>query len=97
MKRHPSSQRITTRRAFLSTAARAGFGLAAGLSVPAILPRMGRAGTVDRIVVGHVGVGGRGRSLLGMTLGHKDVEVAAVCDVDRQNPRAVPRRRQRPV
>lgn len=39
-------------------------------------------GANERIVLGHIGVGGQGKSNLGGFLGKKDVAVAALCDVD---------------
>jgi predicted dehydrogenase len=45
----------------------------------------GEEGTppTQRLRVGHIGLGGRGSSLLEWSLGAADVEVVAVCDVDR--------------
>jgi len=39
----------------------------------------------DRIVMGAIGIGGRGSSDLGSFLTHSDVQVVAVCDVKRTN------------
>jgi len=61
------------RRQFLAGAAAAGLGLAA---------RGGTAlGANDRIVLGIIGSGGRGRSLMQSFLKHPGAEFAAVCDV----------------
>lgn len=72
--------RITTRRRFLSRVA----GTGAALALPSILP--GARGSAyalnEKLVVGHIGLGGRGSSLLGMTSGRGDCTVAALCDVD---------------
>ena len=46
-------------------------------------------GQPDRVVLGFMGLGGRGCALLGKFLERKDIEVAYVCDVDaRKLPRA---------
>jgi predicted dehydrogenase len=42
----------------------------------------GVKGANERLVVGHIAVGGRGNSLLRRTLESKDFDVAALCDVD---------------
>jgi len=41
----------------------------------------GRPAASERIVMGAIGIGGRGRSDMGAFLGNKDVEMVAVCDV----------------
>jgi predicted dehydrogenase len=67
------------RRAFLKTSTAA----AAALTVAA--PSAGRAlGASDRIRAGVVGVRGRGASHISELKDQKDVEVAALCDVDRR-------------
>src|SRR5262249_52510909 len=74
---------VTTRRQFLATGAAA---LAAPLFVPAsALGRGDKAAANDRIVIGVIGTGGQGRGLLGRFAGEKDVEIAAVCDVDERH------------
>jgi predicted dehydrogenase len=56
---------------------------AAPLFVPAsALGRQGAVAPSDRIVLGFIGTGGRGSSLLNVFMNQKDVQVAAVCDVD---------------
>jgi predicted dehydrogenase len=79
----------TTRRSFLKSA---GTALAAGttFSLPQVLPSNvlaadGKPGANDRLVIGHIGVGGMGGGHLGYTLARQsrgDVKVAAVCDAD---------------
>jgi predicted dehydrogenase len=73
-----------TRRQFLHQAAAATAGaLGAPLFVRAsALGRAGRPAASERIVVGVIGTGGRGRGLTGAFLNEKDVQVVAVCDVD---------------
>ncbi|MCH8204314.1 MAG: Gfo/Idh/MocA family oxidoreductase [Candidatus Hydrogenedentes bacterium] len=75
-----SSRRTLTRRSFLAgTAAVAG-----PLILPSgVLAQQGRPGANDRLIVGHIGAGGQGRSHLKFLTGRNDVEVAAVCDVDK--------------
>jgi predicted dehydrogenase len=72
----------TTRRDFLR-----GTGSAtAAIACPTIIPAsaLGRNGAVapsERIVMGAIGVGGRGAGVLRVLLGRPDVQVVAVCDV----------------
>jgi predicted dehydrogenase len=72
-----------TRRAFLkSTAAIA--------ALPTIIPAsaLGKDGAVapsERIVMGAIGIGGRGSGDLGTALNERDVQVVAVCDVNKGN------------
>ena len=82
----PSSKSIT-RRTFLKKAAAANIAVAA---FPYIVPSsaLGKAGTTapsNRITLGHIGVGGRGTTLLKQFLGLKDAQSIAVCDVKRQD------------
>ncbi len=70
----------TSRREFIARAA--------AIAAPLVLSpgaRGGEASPLSRIRVAHIGVGGRGTSLLEQSLGTSDVEVAGVCDVDRTN------------
>ncbi len=60
----------------------------AALTFPTIVPAtaLGRGGAVppsERIVIGAIGVGGRGTFVLGWMLGEPDVQCVAVCDVRR--------------
>ena len=67
------NSRVSRRRFFGRTAAVAG----AAVAVPYLVP--GNAfGANEQIITGHIGVGGRGRSNLGLG------RAAAVCDVDKQ-------------
>lgn len=63
-----------TRRNFLFTAA-------AAATAPFILPSRAR-GANGRITMGFIGVGKQGGGLMGGFLGHENVQVTAVCDVD---------------
>ena len=70
-----------SRRAFLTRAAAAGGVMAA----PWLLPgsALGRDGAVppsERIILGGIGVGGRGSGVLGWMLPEKDMQFVAVCD-----------------
>jgi predicted dehydrogenase len=67
-----------TRRSFVRSLGQAALGTGAGLL---ILPARAR-GANDRIVVGHIGVGGMGNGHVGWFAGHQDVDTAAICDVD---------------
>lgn len=79
-------QRNVSRRKFLQTSAAAG---AAGMAFPYVVPNQvlaapGRQGANDRIVIGFIGVGGRGGDHVRQ---FKDmgIRTGAVCDVDRNN------------
>jgi len=68
-----------TRRAFLK---RSAIWAAAPCVVPAsVLGRNGRVAPSERIVMGAIGVGGRGSGDLRWIVGESDVQVVAVCDV----------------
>jgi predicted dehydrogenase len=73
----------TTRRAFLSrTAAAAGAGISIPYLVPAhVLPAPGRIGPNDKIVCGHIGLGGRGLNHLNDT----KAQTIGVCDCDKNH------------
>jgi len=71
-----------TRRSFLGRALRAGSAFLAPSVVPASL--LGRDGAVapsERIVLGGIGIGGRGEQVLKVLLESPDVRFAAACDV----------------
>ncbi len=76
---HPAPDRTTTRRDFLQR------GLAAGALVAAPALLRGGPPPSERVRVGHIGLGGRGSSLLAQSLKTSDVDVLAVCDVDRSH------------
>ena len=80
------------RRRFLKQAAAAG-GL---LAVPAFVPAsaLGLQGTVapsERIVLGGLGIGGRGSGVLSWMLAEKDVQCVAVCDAKKSSRENVKR------
>ena len=69
----------TTRRRFLE-------GVAGALALPVLIPSaaLGRDGAVapsERILMGGIGLGGRGSSDLKWMMGESDVQFRAVCDV----------------
>ena len=70
-----------SRRQFLSITA------AAGVATPLFLPGVGRgqdrSAPSERIAVGFIGVGMMGRGHLGSFLGQKDVEVRAICEIEK--------------
>ena len=73
-----------TRRGFLKTAAAAG----AALAAPAVIPgsALGRDGAVppsERIVMGGIGIRGRGMSDLRWMLPEADVQFVAICDAQK--------------
>ena len=71
------------RRSFLQRAASGAGGILAAPYVitSAALGAEGRAPAGERIVMGVIGVGGRGRYDMGAFMGNKDVQMVAVCDV----------------
>ncbi|MEI6809105.1 MAG: Gfo/Idh/MocA family oxidoreductase [bacterium] len=78
----PSSARSISRRQFLKRSLATGGALAIPYFIPA--SALGRGGAIapsERIVMGVIGVGGRGSGDLGWILGESDVQVVAVCDV----------------
>jgi predicted dehydrogenase len=74
----------SSRRQFLQGAAAASLGaLGLPLFVPAsALGRQAKAAASERINLGVIGTGGRGRGLMKMFMNEKDVQVVAVCDVE---------------
>jgi len=69
-----------TRRRFLERSIQGGFGVAAGLYGLGAAPKA--AAPSDKVVVGVMGVGGRGTFLTQLFASRPDVEVAYLCDVD---------------
>jgi len=78
------------RRAFLKTAAGAGAIMAIPPFIPATaLGKDGATAASDRIVLGAIGIGGRGSHDLGCFLSHGDVQFVAICDVRVERRKAV--------
>ena len=78
----PKTPARLTRRQFCGKAVKAGALLAAPMIVPASV--LGRGGAVppsERIVLGAIGIGGRGSYVLGCFLEEDDVQFVAICDV----------------
>lgn len=77
----PDAHRRKSRRHFLKTAA----GLASTRAVPQIVPRsvFGGAAPSQRIHVGRIGCGHQSQRIVPSFLVHDDVQVLAVCDVNR--------------
>lgn len=69
-----------SRRALLGAAGAVGLGLAAARPASA---RRKRAGANDKLIIGLIGCGGMGAANMRNLMEHGDVEVAAVCDVDK--------------
>ena len=74
-----------SRRDFLKTS---GF-VATAIGLPTIVPAsaLGRTQVApsNRIAMGMIGTGGKGRHNMGTFLGFDDVQVLAVCDVDKNH------------
>ena len=81
-----------TRRDFLKRALLAG----GAVAVPSLIPAsaLGLNGTVppsERIVLGGLGVGGRGTGVLNWMLPEKDVQFVAICDAKKSQREAIKR------
>lgn len=75
-----------SRRRFLKVAAAAGAAAAFPSVIPSsVLGRNGHIAPSNRIVVGFIGVGSQGRGNMHGFLDKKEVQVIAVCDVDRNH------------
>jgi len=81
MKTEPS--RPFTRRDFLKAAGRGLAGTGAGLLI--LSRSAGAVPANDKIVTAHIGVGGMGKGHMMGFARYKDVEVAALCDVDEKH------------
>src|SRR6266571_3106497 len=78
------------RRGFLRTALQAGVLLAAPQVVRgAVLGKDGGVAPSERIVLGGIGIGNRGRYVLSCFLPHPDVQFVAVCDVQARRRESV--------
>ncbi len=85
-----AAQRGLTRRRLLRQTALAGGAIAAPYIVPAsVLGRDGNTPPSEKIVVGGLGIGGRGTHDLKWMLPEKDVQFVAVCDVQKSRRDAV--------
>ncbi|MGQ9730837.1 MAG: Gfo/Idh/MocA family protein [Candidatus Zipacnadales bacterium] len=78
MSTRPRRNQIS-RRQFLSASTQAMLGTGAGLFVLSSRAK----GANDRIVMGHIGVGGMGKTHVNWFASHADVDIAAICDVDK--------------
>jgi len=80
----PSLSRKVTRRRFLQTTAQAG----AILMAPTIIPEkaLGLGGAIppsEKIILGGIGIGGRGSFVLRRMLNEPDVQFVAICDAQK--------------
>ncbi len=82
---------LFNRRHFLKSALHAGAALAAGPMIVrgAVLGRDGGVSPSERIVLGGIGIGSRGRYVLSCFLHEPDVQFVAVCDVRPQRRASV--------
>jgi hypothetical protein len=88
----PSGAGSLTRRQLLKRTALAGGAIAAPYIVPAsVLGLNGAVPPSERIVLGGIGLGGRGQFDLDWMLHEKDVQFVAVCDVQKSCREAVKR------
>ena len=79
-----SSNRRITRRTFLKSSATAGALAAFPAIVPStVLAAAGNSAPSNRITLGLIGAGGRGVGVLKNFMSRDDVQVLAVCDVDK--------------
>ena len=78
------------RRRLLKTAAQVGAVLAAPYVIPgAALGMSGAVAPSERIMLGAIGLGGRGTGDLGSFMGNSDVQFIAICDVRKQRREAI--------
>jgi len=86
----PLQKKSLTRRQFLKRASLAGAAMAAPCIVPgSALGRNGAVPPSGRIVLGGIGIGGRGTHVLKWMLPEKDVHFVAVCDAKQTAREAV--------
>ena len=76
------------RRRFLKTAAGAAMG-APWIVASSALGRNGMVAPSDRIILGAIGIGPRGRYVLSCMLNEQDVQFVAICDVQASRRQAV--------
>lgn len=82
-----SNKTKLNRRSFLK---RAAFGAVAPMIVPgAVLGRDGGVAPSERIVMGGIGIGNRGRYVLSCFLPNPDVQFVAVCDVQQKRRESI--------
>jgi hypothetical protein len=88
---HMERQIKMTRRSLLGHVAAAAAGVAAAPYVltSTALGADGKPPASDRIVLGGIGIGGRGSSDLGWMIGEKDVQFVAICDIRKDRREAV--------
>src|ERR1051325_6484752 len=79
------------RRKFLQTAVTAGAALAVAPQIVrgATLGRDGGVSPSERIIMGGIGIGNRGRYVLSCFLPHPDVQFVAVCDVQQKRRESI--------
>ncbi|MBI4658254.1 MAG: Gfo/Idh/MocA family oxidoreductase [Verrucomicrobia bacterium] len=83
-------RRELTRREFLRCASLGGSAVAAPLLIPAsVLGRNGAVPPSERILLGGLGIGGRGTSVLNWMLRETDVQFVAICDAKKSSRNAV--------
>ncbi|HEY5913892.1 MAG TPA: Gfo/Idh/MocA family oxidoreductase [Verrucomicrobiae bacterium] len=86
----PKTEHQLDRRCFLKHALKAGAILAVPQIVPAsALGRGGAAAPSERIVLGGIGIGGRGTYVLGCFLEEPDVRFVAICDIKADRRQAI--------
>ena len=78
----PDRPTTLTRRRFVASGVLAGLGATAGVSLPAVLTRAAAPG--DKLVVGVMGIGGRGTQLTQFFAKRPDIEIAYLCDANQQ-------------
>ncbi len=78
-----SSSARLTRRDLLKAAAAAGVWAMPRLVPPRALGKDGTVAPSERILLGGIGLGGRGRTVLGEMLAEPDVQFLAICDLNK--------------
>jgi hypothetical protein len=85
----PGPRGALSRRQFLQRATVAGAAASAPLIIPAsVLGRNGAVPPSEKIILGGIGIGGRGSGVLNWMMGEPDVVFVATCDPNRQRREA---------
>jgi predicted dehydrogenase len=79
----------STRREFLKTSAMAVAAIGVPYYVPASALGLNRTAPSDRIVMGAIGTGGQGRGIMNAFMGFEEVQMVAVCDVEKRRLKEV--------
>jgi predicted dehydrogenase len=83
------NQSVSSRRELITAALRAGTALSLPAIVPASVLGRGAVAPSNRIVLGAIGIGPRGRDVLNYLVAEPDVQFVAICDIREDRRRSV--------